>query len=480
MLRIVTIVLVALQLACGFARPANTARPPNVLFLLTDDQRPDTIHALGNATIDTPHLDALVRAGTTFTRAVTAHPLCYPSRAEILTGCTGFTNGLPYGSGLNPKLVLWPEAMRRAGYHTCYTGKWHTPGKPTTRGYDLSRGLYAGGGGAENTPALDPRGRAITGYRGWVFQEDDGRKYPERGVGLTPDISRRFADAAIEFLTSRRAAKDERPFFLHVNFTAPHDPRLLPPGYETRYDPAKMTLPANFKPEHPFDHGNARGRDEVLLPFPRTPEDIRTELAVYYALISDLDSQVGRVLATLEVSGEAENTIVIYSSDHGLALGSHGLTGKQNMYEHTIGVPLVMRGPGIPKNVRNPAQCYLRDLYPTVCELAGVPVPDTVEATSVAPVLRGEKQQIHDAVVTYFADSQRAIRTDRFKLIRYPKINREQLFDVVNDPDELRNLASDPAHAATVAELRTRLAAWQRDQHDPLLTTGERRKGNGE
>lgn len=462
-----------LWLACGWAHPCSAAQQPNVLFLVTDDQRPDTIAALGNPAIDTPHLDALVRAGTTFTRAVTANPLCYPSRAEILTGCTGFTNGLPYGGTLNERLVLWPEAMRRAGYHTCYTGKWHTPGKPTTRGYDLSRGLYAGGGGAENTPKFDPRGHAITGYRGWVLQTDDGRKFPELGVGLTPEISRRFADAAIEFLASRRKAQDARPFFLHVNFTAPHDPLLLPPGFETKYDPAKMPLPRNFRPEHPFDHGNARGRDEVILPLPRTAADIRGELAVYYALISDLDAQVGRILAALDASGEAGRTIVIFTSDHGLALGSHGLTGKQNMYEHTIGVPLVMRGPGIPAGMRTAAQCYLRDLYPTVCELAGVPVPDTVEAKSLVPVLAGRQQQIHEAVVTYFSDVQRAIRTEQCKLIRYPKIDREQLFDVVHDPDELRDLSADPAYTATLRDLRARLAAWQRAHGDPLAKDGE-------
>src|SRR5690606_31376086 len=134
----------------------------------------------------------------------------------------------------------------------------------------------------------DPRdwsGRPATGYRGWLFQDDQGKMFPERGVGLTPDISSRFADAAIEFLER----KPERPFFLHVNFTSPHDPLLLPPGYEDRYAADNLPLPPNFLPEHPFDHGNLKGRDELLFRFPRTPEEVRAELAAYYAVISYMD-----------------------------------------------------------------------------------------------------------------------------------------------------------------------------------------------
>src|SRR5262249_55409521 len=154
-------------------------------------------------------------------------------------------------------------------------------------------------------------------------------------------ISSMFADAAIGFL--RR--KQDNPFFLHVCFTAPHDPLIMPPGFEGKYDPARLPLPQNFLPRHPFDHGNLEGRDELLWPFPRTPDDVRGELASYYAVISHMDAQIGRILAALDETRLAENTIVIFSSDQGLSIGSHGLRGKQNMYEHTVGVPLVLRGP---------------------------------------------------------------------------------------------------------------------------------------
>ena len=448
----------------GISAPAaEPQRRPNVLFLLTDDQRPDSIAALGNRQIKTPHLDELVRQGTVFTRATCAHPLCYPSRAEILTGCTGFRNGTYSSLKLNAGIPLWPQAMREAGYRTGYVGKWHTAGRPSTIGYKQCEGLY-GSGKASDVPYLDFRGRTATGYRGWQFQTDDGQRFPEKGIGLTPTISADFADAAIRAL----GEKSDQPFFLHVNFTAPHDPRLIAPGYEKMYDPAKLPLPANFKPEHPFDHGNARGRDEVLLPFPRTVDDVRQELAAYYATITHLDAQIGRILKTLDETGQRENTLIIFSSDHGLAVGSHGLVGKQNMYEHTINVPLILAGPGIGAGKRCDAQCYLRDLFPTVCELAGLAVPQ-VDGRSLLPLLSGKQKEIYPFIIGYFQDSQRMIRMGDWKLNWYPKLDRWQLFDLTRDPHELTDLIADAAQASRVADLRDKLTGWLKEHGDPLV-----------
>jgi arylsulfatase A-like enzyme len=275
---------------------------------------------------------------------------------------------------------------------------------------------------------------------------------------------RHIADGAIALLRRKPA----RPFFLHVNFTAPHDPLHLPPGYERKYDPARIPLPSNFLPQHPFDHGNAGRRDELLLPLPRDPREVRAEIAAYYAVISHLDEQVGRLLATLRSTGQEENTIVIYTSDHGLALGSHGLMGKQNMYEHTVGVPLLMAGPGIPRNRRSSAQTYLRDLYPTVCDLAGIPIPATVEGRSLAPVISGAARQIHSELYAYWhldghsgeRPIQRMIRTERWKLIYYAHLDRYQLFDLENDPHELRDLASVVPAPPPRAELQRKLTSW--------------------
>jgi arylsulfatase A-like enzyme len=456
-------------LTCLVATPGTAGdapRRPNILFLFSDDQRPDTIHALGNQIIQTPNLDRLVREGTVLTRAFSPNPLCLPARKEILSGCPGLRNGRANFSGrFDPDQVPLPRVLREAGYHTWYVGKWHTEGRPGQHGFEESLGLFMGGGG--RVEQVDHAGRPATGYQGWVFQTEDGRKFPEQGIGLTPDISRRFADAAVEFIRRR----PPEPFFLHVSFTAPHDPLLIPPGWEGKYDPAKIPLPPNFLAEHPFDHGNLRGRDEQLFRWPRTPEEIRRELAAYYAVISHLDEQIGRVLDALRETGQDADTVVVFSSDQGLAVGSHGLRGKQNLYDHTVGVPLVFAGPAIPKGARRPAQCYLRDLYPTFCELAGANVPNVVDAKSLLPVIEGKVERLYPAVFGYFGDVQRAIRTDRWKLIDYPKLDRCQLFDLQADPDERTDLSNDPAAAEALADLKRQLAAWRRRAGDPTLNS---------
>lgn len=444
-------------------------KKPNVLFLLSDDQRPDTIHRLGNPLIHTPNLDRLVDSGISFTRAFTYYPLCVPSRAAILSGSMGFQNGvLPdYSRDFAPDVQLWPEVMSRAGYQTWYVGKWHSPGRPTRRGYDDTRGLYSSGGGRVEVPtSYDYRGEEVTGYRGWVFQNDRGEVFPEKGVGLTAEISADFADAAIDVIQQPH----ESPYFLHVNFTAPHDPLLIPPRHLERYQAEEMPLPPNFRSVHPFDHGNFWGRDERLLPWPRTPYDVRRDLAVYYAVISHLDEQVGRILQALEQSGQLENTIIIYGSDHGLAMGSHGLRGKQNMYEHTIRVPMVFAGPGILENHSTEQMVYLRELYPTVCDFLGIEIPGQVEGESFASILRGDRSYPgHDAIFAMFRDSQRMIRTGEWKLIEYPRAGQIQLFHLSSDPWELNNLADDPKHRSRLQNLSARLHRWQEEQGDQAL-----------
>jgi arylsulfatase A-like enzyme len=174
-------------------------------------------------------------------------------------------------------------------------------------------------------------------------------------------------------------------------------------------------------------------------------------------------------MESLRATGQLDHTVVIYSSDHGLAIGSHGLRGKQNMYEHTVNVPLILSGPGIPRGSRCEAQVYLRDLFPTACELAGVKVPDTVEGKSLVPLLRGKEKSLYPRIHGYFKDAQRMVREDRWKLIHYPKQKKYQLFDLEKDPLELKDLSEDREHAARRDELRGRLEAWQKEVRDPLL-----------
>ncbi len=449
----------------AFSATALSANGLNVLLIVTDDQRPDTISALGNRFIKTPNLDDLAKRGMVFTRAVCPYPLCVPSRAELLSGRSSFHNGVLPGvsNRLDPNLILLPQALGRAGYQTCYVGKWHTSGRPSTCGYEESLALF--GSGVRNPPEQrDANGRVVTGYRGWAFQTDDRKLFPERGVGLTANISQTFGDAAVEYI--RRAR--EKPFFLHVNFTGPHDPLLMPPGYEGKYAANRLPLPPNYLSEHPFDHGNFNGRDEKLLPWPRTTKDVLEELAVYYAVISHIDAQVGRMVAALRETKQLAKTLIIFTSDHGLAIGSHGLRGKQNMYDHTIGAPLLISGANAPRNQRSKAQVYLRDIYPTICELVGAPIPETVESKSFADVIRGHTNASRRYVFGYFHDVQRMIRGDRWKLIYYPKLERYQLFDLAKDPHELHDVSGAAGVAAVQDDLRRKLEAWQRKANDPL------------
>jgi arylsulfatase A-like enzyme len=442
------------------------AASPNIVFILADDMRPDVMGAVGHPVVQTPHLDSLARDGVVFTRAVVGYPICVVSRAELFTGCCAFKTGVQYaGQRLDPQLALWPDTLRRNGYRTWFTGKWHNDGHPHQRGFESTDSLFSSGGDQTRVPLPDHAGRKATGYVGWTFKSDDGVVEKDKGVGLTPDTDRFITDGAIRLIQR----KPSEPFFLQVSLTGPHDPRIEPRGYEARYDPAKVVLATNFAAQHPFDHGNAGGRDEILLTTPRQPDEVRAELAVYYAVVANIDEQIGRIVTALRETGAWENTILIFSSDHGLALGSHGLIGKQNMYEHTVGIPLILHGPGIPKGQRIAAQCYLRDLFPTTCDLAGIDIPATVQSRSLVPLLSGRLTSIYDEVFSCFTDTQRMIRDQRWKLVWYPKLERYQLFDVIADPDELHDKSHDNLQTHRIETMREKLEAWLKHNGDPIF-----------
>ncbi|MEM7234431.1 MAG: sulfatase-like hydrolase/transferase, partial [Planctomycetota bacterium] len=264
----------------------------------------------------------------------------------------------------------------------------------------------------------------------------------------------------------------EKPFFLYVAFMAPHDPRNPPEAYRKIYYDKRPPLPKNFRPLHPFTNGpqTNRGRDESLAPWPRTKQVVSDQLCEYYGLITHLDEQVGRVVDALKKSRHAENTIVVYTADHGLAMGSHGLLGKQNIYEQSMRCPLILTGPGIPKGASSHSFTQVHDLYSTLCGFAGVRLAPGVDSKDLGPVLRGEASSVRHSMFLPFQNVQRAVNDGRWKLHIYPKVNHTLLFDLQNDPHELVNLAEAPEHAEERNRLRKLMENWRKElgDRDPL------------
>ena len=446
------------------AQPARDAAPPppnrpNILFLFADDQRADTIRAWGNERIDTPNLDRLAAEGFSFRRNYTfgsnSGAVCVPSRAMLLTGRSWMRS--PNDMRGVPTL---PRQLEAVGYRTFITGKWHNGEEALLRSFDRGTAVYLGG---------------MADHTRVEVQDIEGGELVRRRVGQEFS-SELFASSVIAFLeeqASRAAGGSDEPFFAYVPFMAPHDPRQPPPEYRERYYRRNLPLPANYLPQHPFDHGVLNIRDENLAAWPRAPEVIRDQLAEYYGLITHLDEQVGRILAALEENGQAENTMVVYAADHGLAMGSHGLLGKQNLYEHSMRCPLIVRGPGIPHGSTD-AFTYLFDLFPTLLGMGAAETPPGIDGRDLAALWSGDGDTVwRQSLFLPYQDLMRAVRDERYKLIVYPKVNHRQLFDLADDPDELRNLAADPAHRQTLERLDTLLEGWRAAMGDeaPLATS---------
>lgn len=456
----------------------SKAKQPNILFLFTDDQRFDTLSALGNSEINTPNMDRLVNMGTTFTHAHimggTSGAVCMPSRAMMMTGRTLFSIQAQ-GQVIPEEHAAMPETMRKAGYTTFHAGKWHQDRASHARCFaagakifGFKKGWYETCDGHWHPPIHD------FDHTGKYAQEDGYfsnapiepydppfTKFKENGK----HSSEVFSEAAIDFL---RDYSSDNPFFMYVAYVAPHDPRQSPKKFWDIYDPDKISLPPNYLPEHPFDNGELKIRDEKLEKWPRTPEAIRRHIADYYAIISHLDEQIGRILDTLEETGQADNTIIVFAGDNGLAVGQHGLMGKQSVYDHSVRIPLIMGGPGIPKGQKTDSLCYLLDIFPTLCDLTNIPIPDTVEGKSLIPVIQNPEVKIRDILHFAYKGIHRAVRDDRYKLIEYVVDGKRatQLFDLVEDPYEMNNLANDFAHHAHLESLCRQLLKWKDDLGD--------------
>ena len=465
----------ASQVQHGRAQPrAVSSARPNFLFFIADDLMFRTIHSINNPEVETPNIDRLVGGGVHFTHCFHSGSwtgaVCVASRTMLNTGLSPFKaqKALPADQAAN--VPVWGETFRKNGYRTFMTGKWHLDAVSLSRSFSDMRTVAPGF--LNSTPDMydrpkagnnwSPTDRSLKGH--WL----DQRLWIDPSTPGTKHSSEMYADSAVAFLNEQRTEHD-KPFFAYVAFNAPHDPRQAPEEYQAKYSVEKIQLPPNYLPQHPFDQGDFHTRDEQLAPFPRTELAVRTHRKEYYAIISHMDAQIGRVLEALDRSGKAENTYVILTADHGLAVGEHGLLGKQNQYECSMRMPLIMRGPGIRPGTHVDEMVYQHCMYATTCEMAGIPVPPHVEFPSLKAMAMGQKTDpLYDGMFGWLSALQRSIRTRQHKLIFYIPIRRYQMFDLSKDPWEMHDVIDDAAYASVKTSLIAQLKKTQAQLGDPI------------
>lgn len=460
--------VLAMVLAAPLAMVAAESPRPNILFLFADDQCYETIREFGLTDIDTPNLDRLVRSGTAFTQAHNmgswSGAVCVASRTMLITGRSVWDANAVYKTTDKERQagVLWPHLMHKAGYRTYFTGKWHIQ-TDATKCFDVARHVRAG------MPATVPQA-----YNRPPAGEPDPWSPFDTALGGFwaggKHWSEVVADDAVSYLDD--AKQHSQPFFMYIAFNAPHDPRQSPKEYVDRYPLDRIKVPENFLPEYPYK--DAIGcphslRDENLAPMPRTEHAVKVHRQEYYALITHMDAQIGRILDALKASGEADNTWIFFTADHGLAVGHHGLFGKQNMYEHSTRVPFLVVGPGVAPEKRRDDAIYLQDAMATSLELAGAEKPDHVFFHSLLPLLRDErKSSAYESTYGAYLDLQRSITHDGWKLIAYPQAGVLRLYHLAEDPLERHDLAATPRHREHRERLFERLVALQKDLGDAL------------
>lgn len=449
MLDKIKICLGAAAMLYHFSASGQVKARPNILFLFADDQRADALGCSGNTYIKTPNIDRLAQNGVRFSRGyVMGGPhgaICAPSRAMLMSGKSLF-----HVYDKLEGVQTMPAYFAKHGYETFATGKWHNEKSAFEATFQKAKNVMLGGMSDHFAVPCNDMG-------------DDGKLVVTAKKGFSTDI---FAGAARDYLEEYARGKKDQPFFCYVAFTAPHDPRSPRADYTGMYPDESIPLPGNFKKLHPFAFDDLTVRDENLAPWPRTPEIIRSSLADYYGLISHLDEKVGELVQTLKEKGLLANTIIVYAADNGLAIGSHGLLGKQSLYEHSMKVPLLLSGPGIPKGKETDALVYLYDLFPTLCDLCSLPLPGGIDGKDLAPVIRGKEKNVRSSLYTAYRNSVRAVRTDEWKIIRYPRRNYTQLFNLKSDPLEIHNLAALPGYEMKVNEMMELLMEGYRSTND--------------
>ncbi|MEN8773356.1 MAG: sulfatase-like hydrolase/transferase [Akkermansiaceae bacterium] len=454
------------------------AKKPNFLFIIVDDQSPFDLKVYDpKSSLETPNIDALAKDGLVFDGAYHmgswSGAVCTCSRTMIMTGQS-----------------IWnipQKAKRNAKKRKAKPAKPAPQTLPTTfnlAGYETMRTCK--------------RGNSYSVANGKFKVIKDATK---RG-GTDETGSHWHGQQVMDYLKDRESQKAEEPFLIYFGFSHPHDERNGKPELLAKYGAAnhrdrnslpalnskQPKLPINYLEQHPFPHGHPGLRDEVKVTGVwenRDEATIRNELGREFACSENIDIQIGRVLKKLKVMGELDNTYIIYTSDHGMAIGRHGLQGKQNLYEHTWRVPYIVKGPGIKKG-RVQGNIYLMDTLATLCDLAGIDPPATNEGKSFKSILTGDKKTVRDTLFGVYAGGtkpgMRSVRKGDWKLVKFDvldgAVQETQLFNLKDNPNEflaqhgkldpkLGNLANDPAQAQKLAEMEALLKSEMERHLDP-------------
>lgn len=451
-------------------------RARNLLFITTDQQRFDSLPCYGLDFVQAPNIERLAREGTVFDKCYTPAPVCVPCRAAWMTGQWPSTLGvLSNGQWLDPSTPSWPALLSAAGLRTAAIGKMHFMPWDQSGGFD------------ERVSAEDKRHTYLPddhykflrahGIRRAHPTENPGY-FESLGAPVTP-LDRRFhvdgftGDSAADWLQQH----GNDPFAIWVSFAGPHDPYDPPEDMADMYYNAPIPEPVGSaqelvnKPKAQQTRTDSTGNSMFRIkPSDATPEQIRRWRAHYYANISLIDEGIGKMLAALEVHGVLEDTMIVFTSDHGDALGDHGLSYKGYFYESMAHVPLIVRGPGVQQGVRCGSVASGLDVVALFYETFGVEPPEAMQAISPAPMLQDATAATRDAVFCEIGG--RAMVCDgRWKYVHYAS-GEAELYDLTQEPQEVDNLAGRPEYAAEEARLRARLLEdWLRNQSQQQIPT---------